>query len=196
MNGVESGAGWRVEGQPRADVEPGLASHPGVGFVLVYSEARGHVVLGPKGYRDLDSGTVGGDVEVLEFAVEEARSSGDRLLLREDNADLRLSAIGHALGLISDERYENLLRKDAIVANALARLGELNEPAAFPGWFRQVIRTEASRLTRRRRAEREFDLPAEPPAPVADDGRSGNGGEGEPHLPRLFRPGVERLIRV
>ena len=46
----------------------GLASHPGIGFVMVYSEARGHVVLGPKGYRDLDSETVGGDDPLAHFS--------------------------------------------------------------------------------------------------------------------------------
>jgi tRNA uridine 5-carboxymethylaminomethyl modification enzyme len=47
-----------------------------------------------------------------------------RLLLRSDNADLRLSAIGHALGLVSEERYTAVTRKDAIVQDALARLSE------------------------------------------------------------------------
>jgi tRNA uridine 5-carboxymethylaminomethyl modification enzyme len=47
-----------------------------------------------------------------------------RLLLRSDNADLRLSAIGHALGLISEERYHQVQRKEAIVADALSRLSE------------------------------------------------------------------------
>ncbi len=45
-----------------------------------------------------------------------------RLLLRSDNADQRLTPIGHALGLISDERYANLLRKQEIIACALKRL--------------------------------------------------------------------------
>lgn len=45
-----------------------------------------------------------------------------RLLLRQDNADIRLSPIGHALGLISDDRLEIVKQKvfnsDAIVAFA------------------------------------------------------------------------------
>ena len=45
-----------------------------------------------------------------------------RLILRQDNADQRLTAIGHQIGLISDERYESLLRKQELIAQEMERL--------------------------------------------------------------------------
>ena len=45
-----------------------------------------------------------------------------RLLLREDNADLRLSEIGHRVGLLSQARYERLLAKKTAVEKTLGRL--------------------------------------------------------------------------
>lgn len=48
-----------------------------------------------------------------------------RLLLRHDNADFRLTAKGHGLGLISDERYERFLTKKAHVEAEIDRLKNL-----------------------------------------------------------------------
>ena len=45
-----------------------------------------------------------------------------RLLLRQDNADLRLTPIGYKVGLISDERYERFLKKKENIKKEIERL--------------------------------------------------------------------------
>ena len=48
-----------------------------------------------------------------------------RLLLRQDNADMRLTPIGHQVGLISDERYEALLDKKAMIEKEIERVNRV-----------------------------------------------------------------------
>ena len=51
-----------------------------------------------------------------------------RLLLRQDNADARLTPTGHKIGLISDERYNKFLEKEAAVEAEIKRLEKLVIP--------------------------------------------------------------------
>ena len=49
-----------------------------------------------------------------------------RLLLRQDNADQRLTKIGYEIGLISEERYQWLLDKEEIITSEVERLEHTN----------------------------------------------------------------------
>ena len=49
-----------------------------------------------------------------------------RLLLRQDNADIRLTPLGHEIGLIDDERYTRLLNKEKMIEEEIARVSHVN----------------------------------------------------------------------
>ena len=54
-----------------------------------------------------------------------------RLLLRQDNADERLTPIGHRIGLISDERYEKLLNKLEMIQTEIERICSITVPPSL-----------------------------------------------------------------
>ena len=49
-----------------------------------------------------------------------------RLLLRQDNADLRLTPIGHEVGLISEKRYKKFLKKRENIKKEIERIKNTN----------------------------------------------------------------------
>ena len=49
-----------------------------------------------------------------------------RLLLRQDNADQRLTKIGYEVGLISEERYQRLIQKEELIESEIKRLKKVH----------------------------------------------------------------------
>ena len=65
-----------------------------------------------------------------------------RLLLRQDNADERLTPIGYRVGLISEKRYQKLLQKQEAVRNEIERLERtILPPAKVNGLLEQYEST-------------------------------------------------------
>jgi tRNA uridine 5-carboxymethylaminomethyl modification enzyme len=106
-----------------------------------------------------------------------------RLLLREDNADVRLTPIGRELGLVEDERWQLFLAKQRLCSEEMARLEALRlHPADVPAeWAERVLRgplnREATAFELLRRPEVTYDALLEltgPPAWLAEGPASGS----------------------
>ncbi|MBL0268345.1 MAG: tRNA uridine-5-carboxymethylaminomethyl(34) synthesis enzyme MnmG [Chitinophagaceae bacterium] len=75
-----------------------------------------------------------------------------RTLLRQDNADLRLTGISHALGLASDARMEKVSEKLNGITSIKKILHELAvEPAEINNWFDSI---ESSRISEKQKADK------------------------------------------
>lgn len=87
-----------------------------------------------------------------------------RLLLRQDNADLRLTEIGHNIGLISDERYNAFVEKRSTIEKEIKRVNGVNvapnpkEEELFESLNTTPLSTGAKLSDLIRRPELNYDL--------------------------------------
>ncbi len=75
---------------------------------------------------------------------------GDEHAVRELVDRFSRSAQSLARAILNDDHLAEDALQNSFLA-ALRRLGQLRDSRAFPGWFRQIVRTEACRVLRRRR---------------------------------------------
>jgi tRNA uridine 5-carboxymethylaminomethyl modification enzyme len=62
-----------------------------------------------------------------------------RTLLRQDNADLRLTELGYGIGLAKEERYQQLITKKENVSKIMERFSEISvEPSTVNAYFESV----------------------------------------------------------
>lgn len=96
-----------------------------------------------------------------------------RLLLRQDNADARLTPMGYRLGLISEERWQGFLKKQELIREEIDRVCSVNVPpqtanACIEPYGSTPVKTgiKLSELLRRPELDYQKLAPADPGRPV------------------------------
>ncbi len=110
-----------------------------------------------------------------------------RLLLRQDNADERLTPIGYKAGLIEEERYKNFLKKQEMINEELKRIETVVlSPKAVNPILEKVGGTKVQTGLRLSDAIRRPELTYEILAPI---------DEGRPALPESVKEEVQIKIK-
>ena len=129
----------------------------------------------------------GDDVAELLGELLEGCKRGDECAVRALVGRFTVSAQSLAEAILNDEH----LAEDAVqngFLTALRKLGQLRDPKAFPGWFRQIVRTATHRILRRCR---EPAAGAMSEAPAGHVGPDGNAQMAE--LRSIVREAVKKL---
>jgi RNA polymerase sigma factor (sigma-70 family) len=110
-----------------------------------------------------------GDVvaKLLEELLESCKR-GEEEAVRELVGRFSRHARQLATALLDDEHLAEDAVQEAFIM-ALSRLPQLREPNSFAAWFRQIVRSEANRISRRRREsadDRQSVAGADPRAPA------------------------------
>ena len=100
-----------------------------------------------------------------------------RLLLRQDNADIRLTEIGYRIGLIDEVRYEKFLRKKEQISEEIDRLKRSNigankaVQALLESYGSTPLKTSTTLADLLRRPELDYEklAPIDPDRPVLDE---------------------------
>ena len=71
-----------------------------------------------------------------------------RTLLRQDNADLRLTALGYEIGLASEHRYELMREKESKVAHIINQLKEFSVDTSINTWLEELGTAQIGERTR------------------------------------------------
>ena len=98
---------------------------------------------------------MGSPVKTLLRDLLKMCQRGDGEAVTELIRRFRPWALDFATAIVDDRDLAEDAVQEAFIV-AIQRLPDLREPDAFPGWFRQIIRTQAVRIVRRRR-----ELPGE-----------------------------------
>jgi tRNA uridine 5-carboxymethylaminomethyl modification enzyme len=115
--------------------------------------------------------------EILEPYRQMTGRAEYRLLLRQDNADLRLTARGYEIGLIDKQRYDAVENKREAVASELERLGRSylspsNANEILTELGRKPLKNGINALQYLRRPETEYELLTQilpPDSPLTTD---------------------------
>ena len=99
-------------------------------------------------------------IELLHELLARCRR-GDEDAVETLVSRFRNYAYDLAKAIVEDDHLAEDAVQEAFMA-AISRLQDLRDPDAFPGWFRQVVRTQANRIARRRRESTGVDTTERP----------------------------------